>query len=104
LHSYSLVLILFTSSQHIPSDFSFGEITPDIERMAPFVEKAMLRVPASMNAGLKTFFCGPESFSPDLGPICGEAPELRNYFVAAGQFRVVYCIVLCSARTTVLVP
>jgi len=33
---------------------------------------------------MKTFFCGPESFTPDLGPIVGEAPELRNYFVAAG--------------------
>jgi glycine/D-amino acid oxidase-like deaminating enzyme len=76
--------------QHIPNDFSFGEITPDIERMAPFVEKAMLRVPASMNAGLKTFFCGPESFSPDLSPICGEAPELKDYFVAAGVQRAFF--------------
>ena len=33
---------------------------------------------------MKNFFCGPESFTPDLGPIVGEAPELRNYFVAAG--------------------
>ena len=33
---------------------------------------------------MKNFFCGPESFSPDLGPILGEAPELRDYFVAAG--------------------
>ncbi|HLM48205.1 MAG TPA: glycine cleavage T C-terminal barrel domain-containing protein, partial [Myxococcaceae bacterium] len=28
--------------------------------------------------------CGPESFTPDLQPIVGEAPELKNYFVAAG--------------------
>lgn len=33
---------------------------------------------------MKTFFCGPESFTPDLGPIVGEAPELKNYFVCAG--------------------
>lgn len=33
---------------------------------------------------MKTFFCGPESFTPDLGPIVGESPELRNYFVCAG--------------------
>lgn len=79
--------------QSIPNDFSFGEITPDIDRMAPFVEKAMARVPASMNAGLKTFFCGPESFSPDLAPICGEAPELKNYFVAAGAFGLIRVIV-----------
>ena len=33
---------------------------------------------------MKKFFCGPESFTPDLRPIVGEAPELKNYFVAAG--------------------
>jgi glycine cleavage system aminomethyltransferase T len=69
---------------HIPEDFSFGEIEPDWDRMGPYVEKAMARVPASVDAGVRKFFCGPESFTPDLQPIVGEAPELRNYFVAAG--------------------
>ena len=68
----------------IPEDFSFGEIQPDWDRMGPYVEKAMARVPISMTAGVKKFFCGPESFTPDLRPIVGEAPELKNYFVAAG--------------------
>jgi len=68
----------------IPDDFSFGEIQPDWDRMGPYVEKAMARVPISMTAGVKKFFCGPESFTPDLRPIVGEAPELKNYFVAAG--------------------
>ncbi len=34
--------------------------------------------------GLKKFFCGPESFTPDGMPIVGEAAELRNYYCAAG--------------------
>ncbi len=68
----------------IPQDFSFGEITPDWERMGPYVERAMSRVPVSLETGVRKFFCGPESFTPDLAPIVGEAPELRNYFVAAG--------------------
>ncbi|MCA9985394.1 MAG: FAD-dependent oxidoreductase [Anaerolineales bacterium] len=68
----------------IPPDFSFGEIRPDWERMTPFLEKALSRVPITMELGVKKFFCGPESFTPDLKPIIGEAPELRNYFVAAG--------------------
>lgn len=68
----------------IPQDFSFGEINPDWDRMAPYLEKAMSRVPMSLNVGVKKFFCGPESFTPDLRPIVGEAPELKNYFVAAG--------------------
>ena len=44
----------------------------------------MSRVPISFDTGIRTFFCGPESFTPDLRPIVGPAPELRNYFVAAG--------------------
>jgi 4-methylaminobutanoate oxidase (formaldehyde-forming) len=68
----------------IPADFSFGEIEPDWDRMAPYLETAMARVPVTVGAGIKKFFCGPESFTPDLRPVVGEAPELRNYFVAAG--------------------
>ncbi|HKA68194.1 MAG TPA: FAD-dependent oxidoreductase [Actinomycetes bacterium] len=68
----------------IPEDFSFGELPPDWDRMGPYLQQAMQRVPISMEVGLKKFFCGPESFTPDLQPIVGEAPEVRNYFVAAG--------------------
>lgn len=68
----------------IPDDFSFGEIDPDTDRMTPFFEKAMSRVPITMEIGVKQLFCGPESFTPDLLPIIGEAPELKHYFVAAG--------------------
>ena len=68
----------------IPVDSSFLELPPDWERMGPYVEKAMERVPVSLTSGVRKFFCGPESFTPDLQPIFGEAPELRNYFVAAG--------------------
>ncbi|HWE20143.1 MAG TPA: FAD-dependent oxidoreductase [Hyphomicrobiaceae bacterium] len=68
----------------IPTDFAFGEIEPDWDRMAPYLETAMARVPVTLETGIKKFFCGPESFTPDLRPIVGEAPELQNYFVAAG--------------------
>ncbi len=69
----------------VPDDFSFGELPPDWERLTPFLEKAMSRVPISMETGIRKFFCGPESFTPDLAPIMGEAPEIKNYFVAAGM-------------------
>ncbi len=68
----------------VPEDFSFGEITPDWERMGQYVERAMARVPVSLETGIRKFFCGPESFTPDLQPCVGEAPELKNFFVAAG--------------------
>lgn len=68
----------------VPEDFSFGELPPDWDRMGRYLETAMRRVPVSMEVGVRKFFCGPESFTPDLQPVVGEAPELRNYFVAAG--------------------
>ncbi len=68
----------------VPDDFVFGEIAPDWDRMEPYIERAMERVPISKETGIRKLFCGPESFTPDLQPIVGEAPELKNYFVAAG--------------------
>jgi heterotetrameric sarcosine oxidase gamma subunit len=68
----------------VPAGFSFGEINPDWDRMAPYLERTMSRIPVVADTGIKKLFCGPESFTPDLLPIVGEAPELRNYFVAAG--------------------
>ncbi|MEE8497488.1 MAG: FAD-dependent oxidoreductase, partial [Acidimicrobiia bacterium] len=68
----------------VPENFSFGEIPPDWDRMGPYIEKAMGRVPVAKDTGIRKLFCGPESFTPDLQPVVGEAPELRNYFVAAG--------------------
>jgi heterotetrameric sarcosine oxidase gamma subunit len=68
----------------IPKDFTFGEINPDWDRMMPYLEEAMKRIPALENAGVHKFFCGPESFTPDLGPMMGLTPDLDNFYVAAG--------------------
>lgn len=68
----------------IPQDFSFGEIQPDLDRLMPYIENAVERIPVLKEAGIRKFFSGPESFTPDMGIIMGEAPELENFFVAAG--------------------
>jgi glycine cleavage system aminomethyltransferase T/glycine/D-amino acid oxidase-like deaminating enzyme len=69
----------------IPRSASFTTLKPDWDRMTPFLERAMARVPVTLEAGVRTFFCGPESFTPDLMPAVGEAPGIRHYFVAAGM-------------------
>jgi 4-methylaminobutanoate oxidase (formaldehyde-forming) len=69
----------------VPAGSSFTKIQPDWDRMGPFLETAMARVPVTLEAGVRTFFCGPESFTPDLSPIVGEAPGTRGYFVVAGM-------------------
>ncbi|NIS79640.1 MAG: FAD-dependent oxidoreductase [Anaerolineales bacterium] len=68
----------------IPKDFTFGEINPDWDRMMPYVEEATKRIPVLGKAGIHKFFCGPESFTPDLGPMMGLAPAQDNFYVAAG--------------------
>jgi len=68
----------------IPEAFAFDELPPDWERMEPYIERAMKRVPALVETGIQQFFCGPESFTPDHNYLMGEAPNLRNFFVAAG--------------------
>ncbi len=68
----------------VPADSSFVELPPDYDRLAPFLEMAMARVPTLADTGILKFFCGPESFTSDVHPLLGPAPELDNYFVAAG--------------------
>jgi 4-methylaminobutanoate oxidase (formaldehyde-forming) len=68
----------------IPEDFSFGEIAGDFAHFEPVLMDAMRRVPALEKAGIQKFFCGPESFTPDVRYHLGESTELRHCFVAAG--------------------
>jgi glycine cleavage system aminomethyltransferase T/glycine/D-amino acid oxidase-like deaminating enzyme len=68
----------------IPDRFSFGVLEPDLERMMPYLQNALERLPSAADATVRQFFCGPESFTPDLSPLIGEAPELPGFFVAAG--------------------
>ena len=68
----------------IPEKFEFQLLPEDWEQFEPLMKNAIHRVPALEKAGVKTLLNGPESFTPDGNFILGEAPELRNYFVAAG--------------------
>ncbi len=68
----------------IPDDFCFGEIAGDFTHFEPVLLDAMRRIPALEEAGIQKFFCGPESFTPDVRYHLGESAELRNCFVAAG--------------------
>ncbi|WP_417227180.1 GcvT family protein [Amphritea sp.] len=68
----------------IPEDFFFDQLPDDFDHLEPYLESAMHRIPKLMETGLQVFFNGPESFTPDDRYHLGEAPELRNYFVAAG--------------------
>jgi 4-methylaminobutanoate oxidase (formaldehyde-forming) len=68
----------------IPEEFEFGELPEDFEHFTPILEAAMRRLPALGNVGIRKFFNGPESFTPDVRYMLGEAPELERLYVAAG--------------------
>src|SRR3954447_811230 len=68
----------------IPENFEFGMLPDDWDQFQILMENALVRVPALETAEIKTFMNGPESFTPDNNFIMGEAPELKNFYVAAG--------------------
>jgi len=68
----------------IPENFCFDQLPEDFAHFEPILEMGVNRMPMLGTAGIHTFFCGPESFTPDDRYYLGEAPELSGYWVAAG--------------------
>ena len=68
----------------IPEEFCFDQLPEDFAHFEPILEMGVNRLPMLAEAGIHTFFCGPESFTPDDRYYLGEAPELSGYWVAAG--------------------
>lgn len=68
----------------IPSHFQFALLDEDWDQFEPLMTAAIHRTPCLETAKIKMLLNGPESFTPDGNFIIGQAPELKNYFVAAG--------------------
>ena len=68
----------------ISKNFEFDELPNDFDHFEPILEAACNRFPALSEAGIHTFFNGPESFTPDNAYHLGLAPEMDNVWVAAG--------------------
>ena len=68
----------------VPEDFSFGEFPDDFDHFEPYLEKSFQRLPLLENVGIRKFFSGPESFTPDTQYLLGETPEVNNLFTCCG--------------------
>ncbi len=68
----------------VPEDFSFGEFQENFEHFEPYLNAAIKRFPVLETAGIRKFFSGPESFTPDTNSLLGEVPEIKNFFVCCG--------------------
>jgi len=68
----------------IPRDFTKKLLKSNYEHFEPLSSLAMKRVPSIGKAEIITLLNGPEAFTSDGDFILGEAPEVKNFFVAAG--------------------
>ena len=74
----------FNKTNRVPEDFSYGEFPENFDHFEPYLTAAIKRVPMLEKAGIRKFFAGPESFTPDTNTLLGEIPEIRNLFVCCG--------------------
>jgi len=68
----------------IPDKFEFQTFNEDWDQFEVFMKSGLERIPALEKAEIRKLLIGPESFTPDTRHIVGEAPELKNLYVAAG--------------------
>ena len=74
----------WVAPDQLPYPFEFQLLDEDWDHFSVLMESALLRIPALHHTGIRKFYNGPESFTPDNQFILGEAPELQNFFVGAG--------------------
>ena len=74
----------FDKTNEVPEDFSFGEFPENLEHFEPYLNACMKRFPILEQTGIRKFFAGPESFTPDTNTLLGEVPEVKNFFVCCG--------------------
>ena len=72
------------SPDDLPYPFEFQLLEEDWEHFEVLMEQAVHRIPVLGETGIRKFYNGPESFTPDNQFLLGEVPGLRGYFVGAG--------------------
>jgi 4-methylaminobutanoate oxidase (formaldehyde-forming) len=69
----------------IPEQFAFTELNEDWDQFQIFMDNAIKRCPVLETAQVRHLTVVPESFTPDNAYMLGEAPGVKNFFVAAGM-------------------
>ena len=67
-----------------PADFGHELLPDDLSRMEENFARAVETIPCLETSGIKRVINGPMIFSPDLSPLLGPYPGLKNYFCACG--------------------
>lgn len=74
----------WVSPDQIPHPFEFSLLAEDWDHFSIIMESGIRRIPALGRVGIRKFYNGPESFTPDNNFILGRAPEVDGFFVGAG--------------------
>jgi 4-methylaminobutanoate oxidase (formaldehyde-forming) len=69
----------------IPEQFAYTELNEDWDQFQIFMDNAIKRCPVMETAQVRHLTVVPESFTPDNAYMLGEAPGVKNFFVAAGM-------------------
>lgn len=69
----------------IPENAEERYLPEDWDHFHILLEQMLHRIPSLGDAVLERLCNGPEAFSPDCKWIVGEAPEIQNYYIAAGM-------------------
>ena len=71
-----------TPDDPMPEDFSFQLYPDDLDRLTPYIEDAMARVPILGRAGISKVINGPIPYTPDGNPLIGPMPGVPNAYEA----------------------
>lgn len=71
-----------TPDDPMPEDFSFQLFPDDLDRLEPYIEDAMARVPMLGRVGVSKVINGPIPYAPDGNPLIGPMPGVPNAFEA----------------------
>lgn len=74
----------FWAEEGTPSGFGHELFADDLDRIMDNIMRAMDRVPAAANVGIKRVINGPMIWSPDSAALYGPVPERKGYFCCNG--------------------
>jgi len=69
----------------VPWDHESADLPNDFDRFAPMLEDTIKRMPFLIEAGMIRLVAHPDAFSPDAGPLLGEWPGRKGFWLACAS-------------------
>ncbi|HVR55545.1 MAG TPA: FAD-dependent oxidoreductase [Pseudolabrys sp.] len=69
----------------VPKGFGMELFADDLDKLLPYLEKAIERIPVLGNVGIRSVVNGPQPYTPDDLPITGPVFGLSNFWVGEGN-------------------